>query len=111
AAEVAVPLAVGLVVDRAVATGDGAAMTRWVIGLAVLFAVLSSAGCYGVYAYDRVVANASHDVRLRVARRVLDPGGGVEDALPGEVVSLSTVETARIGEGVGALVILVGAVA
>ena len=47
----------------------------------------------------------------RVAERVLAPGGGVEPALPGEVVSLSTVETTRIGEGVGAVILGVGAVA
>jgi putative ABC transport system ATP-binding protein len=46
---------------------------------------------------------------MRVAERVLDPGGGVEDALPGELVSLSTVETTRIGEGVGAFVLGAGA--
>ena len=54
---------------------------------------------------------AAHRARVRLAERVLAPGGGVEDALPGELVSLSTVETTRIGEGVGAVILGVGAVA
>jgi putative ABC transport system ATP-binding protein len=73
--------------------------------------VLSFAGCYGLYVHERTTMGAAHGVRLRVARRVLDPGGGVEDALPGQVVSLSTVETARIGEGAAAVIVGVGAVA
>jgi putative ABC transport system ATP-binding protein len=111
AAEVAVPVVIGVIIDRAVATADGGAMVRWIVGLAVLFGLLSFAGCYGVYVHERAVMGAAHGVRLRVARRVLDAGGGVEDALPGEVVSLSTVETARIGEGVGGVIVAVGAVA
>jgi putative ABC transport system ATP-binding protein len=109
--EVAVPVAVGVIIDRAVSTGDGGAIVRWIAGLAALFAVLSFAGCYGLYVHERTTMGAAHGVRLRVARRVLDPGGGVEDALPGQVVSLSTVETARIGEGVAAVIVGVGAVA
>lgn len=110
-AEVAVPVAIGLVIDRAVSTGDTAAMARWGVALAALFAVLSFAGCVGLYIEERAVTGATHRTRLAVARRVLDPGGGVEDALPGQVVSLSTVETARIGEGVGAVILGVGALA
>jgi putative ABC transport system ATP-binding protein len=110
ACEVAVPVAIGVIIDRAVSTGDGGAIVRWIAGLALLFAVLSFAGCYGLYVHERATMGAAHGVRLRVARRVLDAGGGVEDALPGQVVSLSTVETARIGEGVGAVIVGVGAV-
>ena len=111
AAEVAVPVLIGLVIDRAVRTGDGGAALRWVLALAGLFAVLSAAGCAGLYVEEKAVTGATHRVRMAVARRVLAPEGGVEDALPGEVVSLSTVETTRIGEGVGAVVFIVGAIA
>lgn len=110
-AEVAVPVTIGVIIDRAIETSDGAAMTRWTVALAVLFTVLSVAGCVGLYVEERAVTGATHRTRLAVARRVLDPGGGVEDALPGEVVSLSTVETARIGEGVGAVILGTGALA
>jgi putative ABC transport system ATP-binding protein len=109
AAEVAVPVVIGVIIDRAVATGDGGAIVRWIAVLAGLFVVLSAAGCTAVYIEERAVTGATHRARLLVARRVLHAGGGVEDALPGEVVSLSTVETTRIGEGVGALILTVGA--
>jgi putative ABC transport system ATP-binding protein len=109
AAEVAVPVVIGVIIDRAVATGDGGAIVRWIAVLAGLFVVLSAAGCTAVYIEERAVTGATHRARLLVARRVLHAGGGVEDALPGEVVSLSTVETTRVGEGVGALILTVGA--
>ena len=110
ALEVAVPVVVGVIIDRAVATGDVGSITRWIVALAALFACLSAAGCIGLYIEERAVTGAGHWARLRVAERVLAPGGGVEDALSGQVVSLSTVETARIGEGVGALMLGAGAV-
>jgi putative ABC transport system ATP-binding protein len=110
ALEVAVPVVVGVIIDRAVATGDGGSLTRWIIALAVLFACLSAAGCAGLYVEERAVVGGGHWARLRVAERVLAPGGGVDDALSGQVVSLSTVETARIGEGVGAVMLGVGAI-
>jgi putative ABC transport system ATP-binding protein len=110
ALEVAVPVVVGVIIDRAVATGDAGSIVRWIVALAVLFACLSAAGCIGLYVEERAVTGASHWARLRVADRVLAPGGGVEDVMAGQVVSLSSVETSRIGEGVGAVMLGVGAV-
>jgi len=110
ALEVAVPVVIGAVIDRAVATGDTGAIGRGVGLLVVLFACLSAAGCVGLHVEEKAVTGAGHWARLRVAERVLAPGGGVESALTGQIVSLSTVETARIGEGVGAVILAVGAV-
>jgi putative ABC transport system ATP-binding protein len=108
-AEVLVPVLIGLVIDRAVRTGDGGAFLRWAIGLAALFGALSFAGCVGLYVEERAVTGATHRARMAVTRRALAPGGGVEEALPGEVVSLATVEATRVGEGVGAIVLGIGA--
>jgi putative ABC transport system ATP-binding protein len=108
--EVAVPVVIGAVIDRAVATGDGGSLARWTAVLAVVFVCLSAAGCVGLYVEEKAVTGAAHWARLRVAERVLAPGGGVESTLAGQVVSLSTVETARIGEGAGAVILGVGAV-
>jgi putative ABC transport system ATP-binding protein len=108
--EVAVPVVIGAVIDGAVATGDGGSLARWMAVLVVLFACLSAAGCTGLYVEEKAVTGAAHWARLRVAERVLAPGGGVESALSGQVVSLSTVETARIGEGAGAVILGIGAV-
>ncbi len=108
--EVAVPVVIGVVIDRAVATGDGGSLARWMAVLVCLFICLSAAGCIGLYVEEKAVTGAAHWARIRVAERVLAPGGGVESALSGQVVSLSTVETARIGEGAGAVILGVGAV-
>ena len=43
AAEALVPVATGAVIDAAVATGDAGALLRWIVLLAVLFAVPSNA--------------------------------------------------------------------
>ncbi|HEY8544879.1 MAG TPA: ABC transporter ATP-binding protein [Acidimicrobiales bacterium] len=110
-AEVLVPVTVGVVIDRAIAPGDAAAAVRWLAVLAGQFVLLSAAGCTAVWIDEKARQGAAHTVRTAVAARVLDERGGVERALPGEIVSLSTVETTRIGDGVGAVIVATGAVA
>ena len=109
--EVLVPVTIGLIIDRAIAPGDADQAVQWLAVLAVQFVVLSAAGCTAVYVDERAQRGAIHWARLELARRVLDERGGVERALPGEVVSLSTVETTRIGDGVGAVIVGIGAIA
>jgi len=108
-AEILVPVTIGVVIDRAIAPGDGGQAVRWLLVLAGQFVVLSAAGCTALFVDERARMTATHDTRMEVAARVLDAGGGVEQALPGEVVSLSTVETMRIGDGIGAVIMAVGA--
>jgi putative ABC transport system ATP-binding protein len=111
AAEALVPVVIGIVIDRAVETGDTGALVRWIAALAGLFVCLSSAGCVGVYVYERVVTRAGHQARMALVRRVLDPRGGAEaENLPGELVSLASVDTNRIGEGMGMVMLGAGAV-
>lgn len=110
-AEVLVPVTIGVIIDRAIAPGDAGQAVQWLAVLAVQFGILSAAGCTAVYVDERAQRGATHWARLELARRVLDERGGVERALPGEVVSLSTVETTRIGDGVGAVIVGVGAIA
>lgn len=110
-AEVLVPVTVGVIIDRAIAPGDAGAAFRWLAVLAAQFVVLSAAGCTAVYVDAKARLGAGHLIRTAVATRVLDERGGVERALPGEVVSLTTVETTRIGDGVGAVVLGVGGIA
>ena len=110
-AEVLVPVTVGVVIDRAIAPGDAGAAVHWLAILAAQFVVLSAAGCTAVWIDEKARLGAAHTVRTAVAARVLDERGGVERALPGEIVSLSTVETARIGDGIGAVIMAIGAVA
>src|SRR5690606_15372094 len=111
ACEVAVPVLVGVVIDRAVATGDVGAIVRWTAVLAALFACLSAAGCTGLYVEERTVNDATHWARTRRVERLLHPGGGLDDTRSGGALSLTTVETARLGEGVGAVIVVAAAVA
>jgi putative ABC transport system ATP-binding protein len=107
---VLVPVTIGVIIDHAIGPSDAGAAVLWLAVLAGQFVILSAAGCTALYIDERARRRAVHEVRVRLAARVLDAGGGVERALPGEVVSLSTVETTRIGDGVGAVIVGVGAI-
>lgn len=96
ASETAVPLVIGIVVDRAIVTGDGAAMLRWALVVVALFCVLGTAGLYGYQLLERGAQWIAHDVRARVAARVLDPRGGV-DARSGDTVSLASNDAEAVG--------------
>jgi len=110
-AEALVPVVIGVVIDQAVETHDTGALVRWIAALAVLFVGLSAAGCVGTFVYERVIVRSGHEARMALVRRVLDPRGGAEAThLPGDLVSLASVDTNRIGEGMGAVLLAAGAV-
>ncbi|MEI5672289.1 MULTISPECIES: ABC transporter ATP-binding protein [unclassified Nocardioides] len=88
--EALVPVIIGLVVDDAVATGDGSHLLWWFAGLAGLFLVLSSGYRYGSRAGFATVQHESHLLRGEVVRRVLDPRGTTRKRLPGETLSVAT---------------------
>ncbi|WP_076831003.1 ABC transporter ATP-binding protein [Frankia sp. CcI49] len=97
-AEALVPVTIGLTVDRAISTGDGASMLRWLAVLLGLFVALTCAMRWGFRANLRAVQGAGHDLRMLVAGRVLDPRGGAEaDQLPGQLVALATGDTLKVG--------------
>nr|CEL19995.1 bifunctional ABC transporter [Kibdelosporangium sp. MJ126-NF4]CTQ97219.1 bifunctional ABC transporter [Kibdelosporangium sp. MJ126-NF4] len=95
AAEAAVPVAIGLVIDRAVATGDWGALAWSVAGLAVLFTVLAFAYRLGsrqaVLAFEREM----HHLRVQVATRVLDPRGERTGMRSGELLSIASSDAER----------------
>ncbi|MBP2325166.1 putative ABC transport system ATP-binding protein [Kibdelosporangium banguiense] len=114
AAEAAVPVAIGLVIDRAVATGDWVALGWSVVGLAALFGVLASAWRFGsrqsVLAYER----ETHHLRVEVAKRVLDPRGHRTGMRSGELLSVASSDAERaamfiraVSMGIAALAALV----
>jgi putative ABC transport system ATP-binding protein len=96
AAETAVPLAIGTVVDRAVVPGDGGAMLRWALVLIGLFLVLGTAGLYGYYLLELGSQRIAHHVRHRVVARVHDARGGI-DARSGDTVSLASNDAEAVG--------------
>ncbi|GAA2610843.1 ABC transporter ATP-binding protein [Actinomadura fulvescens] len=96
--EALVPVMVGVVIDKAVATEDGGALLRWVAALAVVFAVLSFSYRFSFRAAERASEQAAHGLRLELTGRVLHPRGGAENGrLPGELVNVASGDAKRVG--------------
>lgn len=75
--EALVPLAIGLAVDHAVDGGPPAAILLAVVGVLALFTVLASGGGITFWQATSVAAAEAHQLRVRVAGRILaDPRAG-----------------------------------
>ncbi|MFK4088507.1 ABC transporter transmembrane domain-containing protein [Kribbella sp. NPDC020789] len=90
ATEAAVPVAIGVFVDRAVASGDVQPLVWCVLMMVVLFAVLSNAWKLGARQIVRAIEEETHLLRLEIARRVLDPHGQRTGLRAGELLSIAT---------------------
>lgn len=88
--ETLVPVAIGVIIDQGVSTGDASAFGLSLLMLGVLFAILSNAYRYGSRFIVRSLQEESHLLRIEVAEHVLDPRGAKTTALPGETLSLAT---------------------
>ncbi|MYQ49141.1 hypothetical protein GTW40_29670 [Streptomyces sp. SID4985] len=96
--EVAAPVLIGVVVDRAVARSDERLLLLWLGVLAVVYVALSWSFRLGARAGERAAEEAAHDLRVALVRRVLDSRGGAETGrLPGELVSIATEDAKRVG--------------
>ncbi|MCW0216021.1 MAG: ABC transporter ATP-binding protein/permease [Pseudonocardia sp.] len=96
--EALVPVLVGVVIDRAVGTGDTASLLFWLAVLGLDFLLLSL--CYRFGARKAWQADVRADQRMRhaVADRVLHPGGGAEAGrLPGALTSIAVADAKRVG--------------
>jgi putative ABC transport system ATP-binding protein len=109
-AEAAVPVVVGLVIDLAVATGDGGALLRGSVAVVVVFTVLAAGAYLGYWRAGRAEKRAGHGIRLDVAGRVLHPGGGAPGRC-GELVGLAGSDADRAGLVCAAIVSAVAALA
>lgn len=115
-AEAAVPVAVGSVIDLGVATGEFGPLVRGLAVLAGVFLVLATSGFFGGRLAERAERGAAHEIRLDVARRVLDPAGGAPGRA-GELVSIAgsdadrTAQICRVIAELGAAAALVGGAA
>ncbi|WP_250035977.1 ABC transporter transmembrane domain-containing protein [Paractinoplanes maris] len=87
--EALVPILIGVIVDRAVATGQLSMLILWVSTLAALFLVLTVAYRAGARQLMRAVADEAHRLRLEVAAKVLDPRTEVRT---GDVLTISTTD-------------------
>ncbi|OLF13190.1 ABC transporter [Actinophytocola xinjiangensis] len=90
AAEALVPVMIGVIIDRAVGTGDTLALLLWVLVLAALFTALTlcwrHGARHGVIAMEREM----HQLRMEVVTRVLDPRGHRTGLRTGEVLQVAT---------------------
>ncbi|MFD9660269.1 ABC transporter ATP-binding protein [Rhodococcus sp. NPDC059968] len=94
-AETLVPISIGVIVDRAVATGDVFALSVWLCTLALLFLVLTAAWRFGARFIVVAMQNEAHQLRMEVAHRILDPRGVRTDLRAGELLSVSTSDADR----------------
>jgi putative ABC transport system ATP-binding protein len=93
-----VPVAIGFFIDHAVAGGDTQDLIPGVIVMAVVFAGLSNSWRQGANRLQRAFKGAEHELRVAVARKVLDPAGGADSGrLPGELLNIATGDAERVG--------------
>ncbi|MBQ1023614.1 ABC transporter ATP-binding protein [Micromonospora sp. C95] len=109
--EALVPVAIGLVIDQAVGTGSTSAMLWSVLGIFALFTALTMGWRSGFWFLSRAVTEESHELRMRVVRRVVGGQGIRTSRQSGELLSIATSDTQSAAEllelgtrGVSALV-------
>ena len=107
--EALVPVVVGATIDGAVEGSDTAALLGWLAALAVLFVLLSGAFRNGARVMVATSEDAAHELRMRLAERVLDPrGGGEGGRVPGELLSIATADVDAAAGIVRAVAVGVG---
>lgn len=90
--EVSVPVLIGVIVDRAVATGSVPAIVLWIAALAALFVVLTVVYRLGARMLMAAIAEEGHRLRVELSRKVLDPLGIRTDYKSGELLSISSTD-------------------
>ncbi|MEU7972432.1 ABC transporter ATP-binding protein [Micromonospora sp. NPDC049089] len=89
ATEALVPVAIGVIIDRAVATGDVAALLLSLAGLAALFTALAFAYRTGARLAYAAVEHEAHATRVEIVRSALDPRGHRSGLRDGELLSVT----------------------
>ncbi|OJF09536.1 ABC transporter ATP-binding protein [Couchioplanes caeruleus] len=92
ACEAAIPVLVGVIVDRAVTPGDGTALALWIGALGLVFAVLTSAYRLGSRLLVAAIAEEAHLLRVEVAAKILHPRGVRTDLRAGDLLTVSTTD-------------------
>ncbi|MDT7703384.1 MAG: putative transport system ATP-binding protein [Pseudonocardiales bacterium] len=96
--EALVPVLVGVVIDRAVGTGDAGSLLFWLAVLGLDFLVLSFSYRFGARRAWLADVRADQRMRHAVADRVLHPAGGAETGrLPGALTSVAVADAKRVG--------------
>ncbi|MEI5519674.1 ABC transporter ATP-binding protein [Streptomyces brasiliscabiei] len=98
--ESAVPVVMGLAIDRALATGDEGQLVLWLGVLVALYLALTSAARLSLRLTAHAVQVVQHRLRGTLSRGVLHPVGGSARAPGGSVVSVMTNDVARLSNAV-----------
>lgn len=96
--EALVPVVIGIIIDRAVATGELNELVIWGGALVVLFVVLSYSYRFGSRLGVGAVQRETHLLRVEVSEHILGAAGAKTGLLPGETLSLATSDAETIGE-------------
>jgi putative ABC transport system ATP-binding protein len=96
--EALVPVIIGVIIDRAVDTGELGELAIWGGVLIALFVVLSYSYRFGSRLGVAALQLEMHELRVEVSEHVLGPGGARTGLLPGETLSLATSDAETIGE-------------
>ncbi|SDT59659.1 ABC transporter ATP-binding protein [Actinoplanes derwentensis] len=108
-AEAMVPVAIGLIIDRAVATSDTPALLIALAALAGLFTVLALAWRFGSRLGNAAVEREAHLLRVEIAGRALDPRGQRSGMRDGELLSVVASDTEQAVQGIRAVAFLAAA--
>lgn len=95
--EAMVPVLIGVLVDRGIATRDGRAFLVWAAVLVLLFVVLSYSYRFGARIGLRAMETEVHLLRMEITRHALDARGVRSDRPAGEVLSLATSDAEQVG--------------
>ncbi|MCA2217854.1 ABC transporter ATP-binding protein [Jidongwangia harbinensis] len=90
ACEALVPIVIGLIIDRAVGTGDALRLVLWIAVLAALFIVLNTVFRFGSRRLMAAIADEAHRLRIEVATKIMDPHGVRTELRAGELLTIST---------------------
>jgi putative ABC transport system ATP-binding protein len=90
AAETLVPVLIGVTIDQAVSTGDTPRILIWLGVLAVLFIGLTICWRFGARLGVVAQQRETHQLRIEVVARVLDPRGHRTGRRAGEIMQVAT---------------------
>ncbi|WP_299056106.1 ABC transporter ATP-binding protein [uncultured Nocardioides sp.] len=107
--EAMVPVMIGVVVDRAVATGDPLAFVLWGGATALLFVVLGLSFRFGARIVLRTRTVEMHRIRSEISSHVLAPAGARTGRPVGEVLSLATTDAETVSNVLRQVVFAVAA--
>ncbi|WP_433603971.1 ABC transporter ATP-binding protein [Dactylosporangium sp. CA-139114] len=94
--ESAVPILIGVGIDRAVAPGDGPALIAWIGALTVLFGLLTMAYRFGGRHLMRAITDEAYLLRDELAAKILHPRGIRTPLRAGELLTVASTDADNV---------------